>query len=373
MTCPMRRVAVLLPSMMVGGAERLVVEELSILKDDPRFAVELHLVFDEGPFFQSVASLGVPVHVWNAPHKSIRMIKTYADITRHLRRTGCDILHSHLLDGIGPLVGKLAGARVVATVHSDKPYSALERFVLSTSDLVLACGAQVKRNICGFVPARKVGVLNNAISTPENGSFRRDNVMNKYGFTGENKLVLSLGRLIKLKGFDVLIDAFQRVVADVPEAILLIGGDGEERSRMIELVESAGLEKNIRIPGLVSDVHEVLAACDLYVNSSRWEGLPMTLLEAMAHGKPMVATNVGGNPEVVYVGVTGILVPPEDPRQLANAIIQMLKDDSFREDAGKAAFTLFSQKYTIDKHCETLTDYYFQVMQDKFSGLGETE
>jgi len=373
MTCSLRRVAVLLPSMMVGGAERLVVEELSILKDDPRFAVELHLVFDEGPFFQSVASFGVPVYVWNAPHKSLHMFKTYADIVRHLRRTGCDILHCHLLDGIGPLVGKLAGARVVATVHSDKPYSALERFVLSTSDLVLACGAQVKRNICGFVPARKVGVLNNAIRKPGDNGFRRDDALRKFGLKEKNKLVVSLGRLIRLKGFDVLIEAFKHVVTDMPEAVLLIGGEGEEKNRLIGLVESAGLEKNIRIPGLVSDIHEVLAACDLYVNSSRWEGLPMTLLEAMAHGKPMVATNVGGNPEVVYVGVTGILVPPEDPRQLANAIIQMLKDDSFREDAGKAAFTLFSQKYTIDKHCETLTDYYFQVMQDKFSGLGETE
>jgi glycosyltransferase involved in cell wall biosynthesis len=369
---PAKRVAVLLPSMMVGGAERLVVEELSVLKDDPRFAVELHLVFDEGPLFQSVASLGIPIHVWNAPHKSLRMLKSYVSIVRYLRLTGCDILHSHLLDGIGPLVGKLAGAGVVATVHSDKPYSALERFVLATSDLVLACGTQVKRNIDGFVPSGKVGVLSNAIRKPENGSFRRDDVMNKYGFRGDSRLVLSLGRLIKLKGFDVLIEAFQRVVAELPDAVMLIGGDGEEKVRLMDMVKSAGLSEQVGFPGVVSETHEVLAACDLYVNSSRWEGLPMTLLEAMAHGKPMIATNVGGNSEVVQDGVTGMLVPPEDPQLLADAIIRMLKDDGFREDAGNAAFTLFSEKYTIDKHCEALAEYYSQVMQYKVSGRGKT-
>ncbi|HBG04813.1 MAG: hypothetical protein A2075_11560 [Geobacteraceae bacterium GWC2_58_44] len=363
MSDPVRRVAVLLPSMMVGGAERLVLEELAVLKHDPRFAVELHLVFGGGPFLASVALLGVPVHVWKAPHKSIWMLKSYLSIIRHLRRTGCEILHSHLLDGIGPLVGKLAGARVIATVHSDRPYAPLERFVLSTSDLVLACGAQVKSNICGFLPAGKVGVLSNALGTPEQGGLRRDEVLNKYGFKAQSKLVLSLGRLVKLKGFDLLIEAFQRVVAEVPEAVLLIGGDGAERSRLNELVQCAGLEASVRIHGMVSNIHEVMAACDLYVNSSRWEGLPMTLLEAMAHGKPMVATNVGGNPEVVQDGVTGILVPPEDPLSLANAMIRMLKDDLTREDAGKAAFALFSNNYTIKKHCKSLAEYYLQVMQ----------
>jgi glycosyltransferase involved in cell wall biosynthesis len=352
--------------MHVGGAEKLVVEELTCLKDDPRFAFELHLVFDRGPFFDSVASLELPIHVWNAPHKSLRMLKNYYDIIRYLRRSRCDILHNHLLDWIGPVVGRLAGVRVVATVHSDKPYSTLEKLVLATSDLVLACGSQVKNNICKFVPAGKVGILDNAICTPENKKdFCRDNVLKKFGIKAGNKLVISLGRFTSLKGFDVLVEAFRRVVSEMPDAILLIGGDGEEKDRLIKLVEYYGLGKNIILPGMVMEVHELLAACDLYVNSSRWEGLPMTLLEAMAHGKPMVATKVGGNPEVVHEGITGILVPPEDHGRLADAIIRMLKDDGLRGKAGTAALALFTQKYTIDKHCETLAEYYMQMLHKK--------
>ncbi len=361
-----KKVAVLLPSLHVGGAEKLVAEELIYMKDDPRFAFELHLVFDRGPFFDRVASLGLPVYVWNAPHKSIRVLNAYADIIKHLRRTRCDILHNHLLDHIGPIVGKLAGAQVLATVHSDKPYSAMEKLALATSDLVLACGSQVKNNICKFVPAGKVGVLDNAIRTSDNKKdFCRDNVLKKFGIKAGSKLVISLGRFTSLKGFDVLIEAFRRVVSEVPDAVLLIGGDGEEKGRLTKLVESYRLGGNIILPGMVIEVHELLAACDLYVNSSKWEGLPMTLLEAMAHGKPMVATNVGGNSEVVHEGSTGILVPPEDHERLSNAIIRMLKDDGARKKAGKAAWALFTQKYTIDKHCEKLAEYYMQLLRKK--------
>jgi len=290
------------------------------------------------------------------------MLKTYFDIIRYLRRTHCDILHNHLLDHIGPIVGKLAGAKVVATVHSDKPYSRLERFVLTTSDLVLACGVQVKNNICKFVPAGKVGVLDNATRIPDNIGSHTGDFLRKIGIKKGSRLVVSLGRLTRLKGYDLLIKAFRKVAAVVPDSFLLIGGDGEEKVRLTELVESYGLGENIRLPGMVSEIHELLAACDLYVNSSKWEGLPMTLLEAMAHGKPMVATRVGGNPEVVHEGITGILVPPEDHDKLADAIIRMLKDDHLREKAGKAALSLFTQKYTIEKHCETLSEYYMQLL-----------
>ena len=151
----------------------------------------------------------------------------------------------------------------------------------------------------------------------------------------------------------------------VPDAVLLIGGDGEEKYRLNELVESAGLGESIRLPGLVREVHEVIESCDLYVNSSRWEGLPMTLLEVIAHGRPMVATDAGGNSEVVRDGVTGILVPPEDTERLAGAIIRMLKDDDLRKKAGNEASVLFNSEYTIDRHCEALAGYYHQVLRSR--------
>ena len=287
------RVAVLLPSLQVGGAERLVLEELACLKDDPRFAFELHLVFDKGPFFARFAELNIPVHVWNAPHKSVRMLSRYMAIVRHLRKTGCQILHSHLLDGIGPLVGKLAGASVVATVHNDVSYGLIEQFVLGRSDLALGCGEQVVRNISRFIAPRKIATLNNAIRRPAKQHRHKNDVLNRFGIKPGSQLIVSLGRLTRQKGFDVLIEAFRRVAAEVPEAVLLIGGEGEDQTEIQRLALASGFGDRIRLPGLIGDIHELLAVSDLYVNSSRWEGLPMTLLEAMAHGLPLVATRVG--------------------------------------------------------------------------------
>jgi glycosyltransferase involved in cell wall biosynthesis len=191
----------------------------------------------------------------------------------------------------------------------------------------------------------------------------RAEVLKKYHIEQQAQVVVSFGRLTKLKGFDLLIEAFKKVVAEVPNAGLLIGGEGDEKNSLEEAVKQAGLSENVRLPGLVHDVHEVLAVCDLYVNSSKWEGLPMTLLEAMAHGKPMVATDVGGNSEVVHDQITGLLVASNDQNGLSQAIIHLLKDDGFRKKAGEAALALFQKEYTIDRHCAALAGYYNQVLQ----------
>jgi glycosyltransferase involved in cell wall biosynthesis len=357
------KIAILLPSMQVGGAEKLVLEELTFLRDDQRFRFEVHLVFEKGQFFNHLLSLNIPIHVWNAPHKSVRMLKTYFDIILHLRRAGCDILHSHLLDTIGPIVGRLAGARVVATVHSDKRYGVKERFVLGRSDLVLCCGKEVLQNIRNFIPLEKMNFLNNAIRKQDVIDYRRQVSLERFGIDENSNILASLGRLHHEKGYDVLIKAFRTVIKDVPNVILLIGGDGEERNSLNELVESKGLGAHVKLLGLISETNDMLESCDVYINSSRCEGLPMTLLEAMAHGKPIVATNVGGNPEVVRNGMTGLLVPPENPEKLAEAIVKMLKDEPLRKNLGNAAFALFNGEYTIDRHCATLANYYLQVMK----------
>jgi len=353
-----RRIAVLLPSMEVGGAERLVLEELSILKDDSRFAFEVHLIFEKGPLFDELSALGLPVRVWRAPHNSAYMLGTYMGLIRHLRGSRCDIVHSHLLDWSGPMAGKLSGAKVVATVHSDRKFSALERFALSRSDLVLGCGQAVLRNVSGFVSQGKVRALSNALRTPAGAGIPREEVLGRFGFRKESRLVLSMGRLILPKGYDILIEAFRRVVPEVPEAVLLICGDGAEKDSLAGQVEAAGLSESVRLPGVVREAREVMAVCDLYVNSSRREGLPMTLLEASAYGRAMVATDTGGNPEVVRDGLTGALVPPDDPERLAAAIIRMLRDEGLRRRAGNAASALFLSEYTIKRHCEKLAGYY---------------
>jgi glycosyltransferase involved in cell wall biosynthesis len=361
------RVAVLLPSLQMGGAERLVLEELTYLKDDPHLVMELHLVFDRGSFFDAFAALDIPFRVWGAPHKSLHMLLSYAAIIRHLRFTGCQVLHNHLLDSIGPLVGRLAGARVLATVHLDKRYSWLERFVLARSHYVLGCGEQVTKTIRNFLPSHKIGILRNAVaSSPAKPKLSRKALLVRYALPPTCRLLVSLGRLIPAKGYDILIEAFRRVAAEQPDVALLIGGDGAEMQRLQELARASGVSDRIRLPGAISNIHDVLAAAEVYVNSSRVEGLPMTILEAMGHGLPLVATRVGSNFEVVRDGNTGLLVPPDNPKLLAFALLRLLREDVFRQCLGSRARELLQRDYSIEKHCSALKYHYLRLAAEPY-------
>ena len=176
------------------------------------------------------------------------------------------------------------------------------------------------------------------------------------------RIVLTLGRLIPEKGYDVLIEAFRSVVQQVPNAVLLIAGDGVERQTLLERITSTRMQGHVRLLGMVHEVGALYGLCDVYVNSSRLEGLPMTLLEAMAHRRAIVATEVGSTPEVVRDGITGLLVPPEEPEKLGYAITKLLLDRGMRDRLGGEAYALFAGEYTIEKHCEALADYYLQVL-----------
>jgi glycosyltransferase involved in cell wall biosynthesis len=352
------KVAVLIPSAQVGGAERIILEELSFLSSDPRFYFELHSVFEEGPLDEKFKELGIPVRVWNAPHKSPRMLLTYLIIARYLRRECFNVLHTHLLYDLGPWVGRLAGLKNITTVHNDVYYSFLERFCLRQSDLLFTCGAQVMRNLSTFISAKKLRLLNNAIRQVSASGSKREDILNKIGLCKDDKIVLTLGRLTEQKGYDLLVEAFKKVVEKEPKAVLLIGGDGPDRRKLEQQIIEAGMIQHIRLIGLVDNVGDLFMVCDAYVNSSRWEGLPVTILEAMAHKKPIVATHVGGNYEVIKNGETGLLVTPERPDLLAEGLLKLLGDKFLAAQFAEKGYELFKKDYSIEKHCAILASEY---------------
>jgi glycosyltransferase involved in cell wall biosynthesis len=135
-----------------------------------------------------------------------------------------------------------------------------------------------------------------------------------------------IGRLRKEKGHSFLIDAIDEVRKRIPEVKLIIVGDGEEEKRLKERVKRLSLTETVVFTGLRRDIPELLTIAELVVLPSLWEGMPNSLLEAMAAGKPVVATSVGGIPEVVANGETGILIPPRDSKALAETIVRLLRD-----------------------------------------------
>jgi glycosyltransferase involved in cell wall biosynthesis len=180
------------------------------------------------------------------------------------------------------------------------------------------------------------------------------------GIEWDVPVVICVARFDPVKGVDVLIDAWREIASTIPQAMLLLVGDGPLREALAQRIRANGLNTSVRFLGYRSDVEAVLRAADLCVVPSRSEGFSLAALEAMATGLPVVATGVGGLPEVVKDGETGVLVEPENPPALAKAVIRLLADPTLRSEVAAAALAS-ARGYDIDASCARLETLYHQL------------
>jgi glycosyltransferase involved in cell wall biosynthesis len=145
-----------------------------------------------------------------------------------------------------------------------------------------------------------------------------------------------IGRLDPVKGYDSLIQVVARLVAEFPNVILALAGSGPDRERLNRIARESGIESRVRFLGFHADVRPVYQAFDVFAMPSLSEALPYAVLEAMASGLPVVGTIVGGVPEIIVPGETGLLVPPRDPNALAESLRILLRDAGLRARMGTA-------------------------------------
>jgi glycosyltransferase involved in cell wall biosynthesis len=223
---------------------------------------------------------------------------------------------------------------------------------VSTKALEQAAKAGAKRERMiviqnGIVPAA---------ADPSSGS----SVRREMGLAEADVLLLSVGRLVYQKGHEFLIRAMPRVLARHPRAKAVVCGEGALRGALQAQIAELRLEGSVFLEGNRPDIDRFLSAADIFVLPSRWEGLPVALLEAMAVGLPVVATHVEGVEEVVQNQAQGLLVPPGDPEALAAALIELLGRDEARRRMGEAARRRIEESYTVDIMCGK----YLRVMSD---------
>jgi len=179
-----------------------------------------------------------------------------------------------------------------------------------------------------------------------------------FGIPAGAPLVGAVGRLHRQKGFTDLITALAQVREHLPAVRLLLVGDGELRGDLEAHAQALGLSEVVTFAGLRTDIPEILAELDLFALPSLWEGLPNVVLEAMAAGLPVVATAVGGTPEVVVDGVSGLLVPPHDPAALAEALVFLLRDPGMRRKIGQAGRKRVGQCFSVGQMVRKTEDLY---------------
>lgn len=219
------------------------------------------------------------------------------------------------------------------------------------ADAVIVNSHLVKDTIttAPWLSADKVFVLHNGVETsaprPEAGRAFLESV----GVPSESPVVVGAGRLMNVKGFDILIEAFSTVLADFPNARLVILGEGGRRDSLARAAARLGIERSVLLPGHSTDVRDVLSQADVYVLSSRYEGMANTLLEAMSVGAPIVATDVSGTTEAVRPYIDALVVPPDDRNALAASMARLLADRELAAKLGESARDRARESFGMDR------------------------
>ncbi len=216
----------------------------------------------------------------------------------------------------------------------------------------------------GVQPERIITILNGISPLPiENRS--RFEIRKEAGMDVDTPVLITVGRLVYAKAHEVIIASMPAVLKEFPNAKVEIYGDGVLRRDLQAQIERLDLSDSVKLPGQTDNVARHLAAADVFILSSRSEGLPIALLEAMSAGLPCIATQVEGVDEALTEGEHGLTVPVENPEALAQAILQLLRDPEARKRMGAAARLHVSKYYTVDRMC----GQYLELM---LSCLNET-
>lgn len=344
-----RRVFFLVDSFEIGGTETQAVE-LALRLDPARYAVTLGCLQMRGPLLAKLEGSTVSVMEWNARGgvNSPRGLYQILRLARFLRRESFDVVHAHDLwsNLLAIPAARLAGTPVSISSRRDLAHLAwytpqrrkFLRYLQSLSSAVLVNSGQIRDQLIhedGFRP-ESIRVVHNGIDV---NHFRRLVRQRGQLFPGleDRTLIVCTGNMhTDVKGHPTLIEAARSMCAKFPQIKFVLIGDGEKRSEFQSKVSELGLDPNFLFLGSRQNVSEILACCDIAVLPSQAEGFSNALLEYMAIGLPTVATDVGGNPEVIENGITGLLVRPSDPTALAAAISSLLENPHFSAQLGAA-------------------------------------
>lgn len=225
-------------------------------------------------------------------------------------------------------------------------------------DIVVVSDLTKNKAMQEGILAGKIEVISNGIVPVNVEGMDRGEIRKQMGVGTDDILLLSVGRLVYQKAHEYLISAMPDVLKQVSNVKVAICGDGVLRQNLEMQIQSLRLEEQIKLLGMQSDVTKYLVAADVFVLPSRWEGLPIALLEAMSVGLPVIATRVEGVDEVVEEGVHGILVKPESAEELVKAILQLSRDTAQRQRMGKAARLRVLNSFTVDRMCEKYLEVF---------------
>jgi glycosyltransferase involved in cell wall biosynthesis len=372
------RILYIIDSLNIGGAEMLL---LSMLRGYQAQHHDLCVAyFTHGPLYDDIRSLNIPVHRLSThgladPRAVLRTLALIRDWKP-------EVVHTHLIksDLVGQVAAALASVPVrVSSVHSINPWrkkrvlSAISRRIASRTHAFIAVTEEVSEYTMRWsgYPAHKMVVIDNGVDLNrfDPSTVAPLDIISALRNAPDSLLIGMIGRLQPPKGHDVLLRAAADVLAACPQIRFVIIGDGPLRPQIEAQRSALGLDDQVILTGLERDIPGALAALDMVVFPSIWEGLPVALLEAMAMQLPIVATTVGGIPDVLAGERGGLLVPPSDPPALAAALIRLLRDAELRQALGSQAREIIEKRYSAAIMQQRVLALYQSILTQPRSGL----
>jgi len=377
----MIKILYVIGTLNIGGAERHLVEVVTHL-DREIFEPSVCVLSDGGPLRADIENAGIPVFLvdflglknkWSPVSLYVLLTRTI-QLYRLIKRGKFDIVHGYLFWAYvsGALAGraarvplKIASRRSLGHFKAGKEhYLLLERVANKVTDLWVANSEAVKRDTVlreGIDPSQIV-VIHNGIDARRYGIPVDIKAKKQELGIGENGPVIGMiSNYIHYKGHLNLMAAFRQVASVFPDAVCLCVGEGPQRAVIEAEIKKSGLSGRVILSGTRRDIPELLSIMDVSVLASFEEGFSNTILESMAAGLPVVATAVGGNPEAVGDGVTGILVPPGDSRALAGAILRILGDPELASHMGREGKKRVEREFSIEKMIGEMETLYTKL------------
>lgn len=340
-----------------GGRERVAFSLVELLRE--RVDAVLYVVVEDRASEDDRRSLKGALAEYGAPLRVFHTRRVFSRATLHqlaqaVEEDGVELIHSHCNKSIfyALLIRKLMGRKIANsyTLHGlilppgpkSMAYSLLNVLSIYLSDGVVSCSRQNREKLAWLPGSGKIEVIQNSLGQPDRqlAGLNRQGVAKAHGIDGDRMIIGNISRISGEKNIPLYLRAIRHVKdhyqGRVPAAFLLVG-DGELRGKMELLCRELEVEDLVVFTGFVSNMQEIYAAMDMVVLTSDREGTPMSLLEAMANGLPVVASRVGGVPDMIRDGVDGLLFERGDADGCARALLSLMADDALREKLGLSA------------------------------------
>jgi glycosyltransferase involved in cell wall biosynthesis len=366
------RIAYFTNSTVWGGVEQHI---CGLLRTLARDSFDIQLVCDPTVSERFKADVPADIGITSLALSKAAHLSAAVRFARWLRRGSFDIVHSHMFwsSMFASPIARACGVPVtIETLHGTEAWRTgwkarcpIDRAITAfVSHYIAVCKSDARfLESKKHLPVKKISIVPNGVDSRRFlfSDVQRHQIRRRLGYGDSDLLLIAVARLHRGKGHRILLRAMQGLVNLHPTLKLVCLGEGEEKADLLADCSRLRLTPYVHLPGYQRNVEEWLAAADINVLPSYYEGLPLTILEAMAAGLPTAASEVGGIPDAIQQGVSGLLVPPGNPERLAEALALLLRDPALRARLGQSARMRVAEHFAFAQQVKSTEQLYLRL------------